>query len=311
MSKYNHLKSIPIENIPSEDMGRAIKEWSEGDESLEKFLWTCYQKNIKTSGCHAGSHPYIDFVDQDNFERISCLLDVTEKTAGSNILLSVDGGNPFSGPDWYKPTILIGLDTDSKEEADRYFENLNHSLLEEKEYQNTHAIFKLLDFFRKKDSSLMFRFVHTSNDKYSFYIESRVIPKDRYHYYDDLFEKAGFTEEVFEGSEDSDRHSWKVDGDNYLDFSSKLNSIVEFITSNYSIDRPNSEDEALSFVALARYKMRTLSEEEFMKWFEDKKVEFGILSSEEELQNLEDNQELHDMLDDNNDSLQETEKRIR
>lgn len=45
MSKYNHIKSISIESIPPKKIKRAIKEWAEGNESLEKLLHTCYKKN--------------------------------------------------------------------------------------------------------------------------------------------------------------------------------------------------------------------------------------------------------------------------
>lgn len=74
MSKYNNIKSIPIDSIPKEEIKIAIKEWAEGDESMEKLLLTCYDKGIKTSGCHAGAGSYIAFSYQEKINKISCLL---------------------------------------------------------------------------------------------------------------------------------------------------------------------------------------------------------------------------------------------
>ena len=83
MSKYNNMTSIPIDSIPKEEIAVAIKEWAEGDESLEKLLWCCYEKGIKTDGCHAGSHPYIAFCYSDDLDKLSCFFDVTQKTTDS------------------------------------------------------------------------------------------------------------------------------------------------------------------------------------------------------------------------------------
>ena len=101
MSKYNNIKSIPIESIPKEEIKIAIKEWAEGNKSLENLLWLCYEKNLKTSGSHAGARPFIDFKYQEglnNFKRreiiklcdvvvdgryIDGQKDITKKWAGS------------------------------------------------------------------------------------------------------------------------------------------------------------------------------------------------------------------------------------
>ena len=34
-SKYNHKESIPLDSIPKEELDQAIKEWSQGSESME------------------------------------------------------------------------------------------------------------------------------------------------------------------------------------------------------------------------------------------------------------------------------------
>lgn len=59
MSKYNNIKSIPIDSLSKEELKTAIHEWAEGDDAMERLLWAFYNKGIKTNGCHAGTRPYI------------------------------------------------------------------------------------------------------------------------------------------------------------------------------------------------------------------------------------------------------------
>jgi len=61
MSNYNNIKSISIDSLPKDEIKIVIKELTEGDESMEKLLWVCYDKEIKTDGYHAGTGTYIGF----------------------------------------------------------------------------------------------------------------------------------------------------------------------------------------------------------------------------------------------------------
>ena len=293
MSKYNKIKSIPIETIKKEEIPQAIKEWSEGDKSLEKLLWACYNNGIKTSGCHAGSGPYIDFEYQDDFEKIIPIIETAENKVGAQILIMIDGGNPFSGPDWYKPTIGIHLDTEYKDEVDVFFDELTNSLKNEN-IKNNHSMLRLLEFFSDKESALSLRFMHKEEGKYTFYIESRDIPKNRYDYYKKMFSESGLIEVVNNSDNLKNRHGWKIESDNLDDVLSKLNHATNHIISNYSLDIPKSEDEIISFIMLAKYMKRTSSENKFDEWLREQEIKYGIKPK------ADDNEkELHTMLNDN------------
>lgn len=250
MSKYNNIKSIPIESIPKEEIAQAISEWAEGDESLERLLWVRYKKEIKTNGCHAGTGPYIDFKDQDNLEKLIPILESAQNKVGVQILIMIDGGNPFSGPEWYKPSIGIRLDTEYKKEADAFFDDLTNSL-ENKSINKSHPMLRLLEYFKDKESALLLRFLHRQEDKYTFFIESRGIPKERYEYYNQLFRTVGFLEVVDYSDEIQDHHSWVIESDILDNLISKLNIATDYIINNYSLEVSQKEDEVISFIQQA------------------------------------------------------------
>jgi len=275
MSKYNNIKLIPIESIPKKEITKAIKEWSEGDKSMERLLWACYNEKIKTCGCHAGSRPYIEFKYQDNIKKIIPLIEVTQEQLDSQILIMLDGGNPFSGPEWYIPSIGFGLKTEYKDEADIYFDKLTESL-EDESNNKKHFLIELLKFFLEKETSLTLRFIHQKDNKYTFYIESKSITEERYKYYNNLFTRAGLEEGINKNEDMPNSHYWKIESNEISDIINKLNSITEYITNNFSYDIPKSEDEAISLSSLALYKKRILSEEEFNDWLDQKKNEYGI-----------------------------------
>ena len=307
MSKYNHIKSIPIESIPKEEISQAIKEWAEGDDSMEALLWACYHKKIKTNGCHAGSGPYISFKYQENIEALIPAFEVTEKELGSQILVSPDGGNPFSGPEWHLASIGLGIDTKNKKVADIYFDKLSESI-EKGSSKKEHYLLRLLEFFVGKESALAFRFTHDMNDKYSFCIESSGVSKERKEYYQDLFTKAGLTEIIKFKINPQDRRFWVIESNQLDEFLSKLDSITDFIIDNYILGLPKSEDEFYSFNNKALFKKRTLSEEEFNEWLMKKGIDFGIIKRKPE-DKEEKEQELDNMLKEGNQKQNDNNKK--
>lgn len=272
MSKYNHTKSIPIDCIPKTEIARAVKEWAEGDDALERLLWACYERGIRTSGCHAGAGPYIDFNYQDKISQHSRLIEVAQKIKGSQVLLNADGGNPFSGPEWYAPGISLGFDTQYKEEADICFDRLTESLEIISKKEEKHILIKLLEFLIGKESGLLLRFRHTEEDKYEFYIEAFSLGDNKNNYYNELFTKAGL-EEVPVDKDFSSLHMWKIESDSLKDISRQMESIIDYIINNYSLKLPTSENEIYSFRLKAIYMKRTLSEEQFEKWLNKMKKE--------------------------------------
>ena len=194
MSKYNHIKSIPIESIPKEEIYTAIKEWAEGDESMERFLIACYEKGIETTGCHAGERPYIGFKYKKNSYDLSGILSTTINIPGARIYMRIDGGNPFSGPDWDKSAITVGFDEIYQDEADQQIDKLTSVVEQNKSNEEWSSLINLMDFFLNKESGLCFRLVHTQNGEYVFKIESSAICEERYIYYNDLFSALGMSE---------------------------------------------------------------------------------------------------------------------
>ena len=274
MSKYNNMISIAIDSIPKEEISRAIKEWAEGDNSMERLLWTCYDKGIKTNGCHAGARPYISFAYQDNLERIIPLFEVTQEQSDSQILIQIDGGNPFSGTEWYIPSILFGINSEYKGETDEYLDKLNESLNIEDE-NKSNSLLNLLEFLLDKESALLLRFVHDKDNRYHFMIESHRISDNRYRYYNELFKGTELVEENLKDGP-SDKHFWTVGAADLDDILLKIESISKYIINNYSYDVPQNEEDAVSLLSLAKFKRRTLSEEEFDNWLNQKRVEYGL-----------------------------------
>lgn len=253
MSRYNHIKSIPVDSIPKRKIKRAIHEWAEGDKSLERLLTVCYEKEIKTSGCHAGAGPFIDFKDHENIKKIEVLFETVQKFENSQIAIMVDGGNPYSGPEWFIPTLGFGCFTKYKDEADIFFDTLTEEIEKEKEYNN-HPIMDLFRFFKNKETDIFLRFRHTKEDKYIFTIELPKTTDERLNYFKNIFKKAGLIEIPFD-IEKCPHHEWKLENDNLDNINNKIKEVYEYIKNNYNLDIP-TEDEIYNFKALVRYRMK-------------------------------------------------------
>ena len=274
MSKYNHQQSIPIESIPKDEIARAIKEWAEGDEAVERLLWACYNNNVKTNGSHVGARPYITFADNSDFDAISTLLETTMKIKGSQILITANAGNPFGGKDWYKPNIGIGFNVEYQDEADEIFNKLSNNLENKNNTGVANKFIDLYNFFNGKGSNLVFRFRHRDDDSCVFYVESGPIDDKRFKYYDQLIKENSFETSNSEMTVyDSRRHEWKIESNNLDDIITKINIFVDNFTSKFSYPAPSSEDEVLGFNELADFKRKTLSKEEFDLWLMKKEKE--------------------------------------
>lgn len=282
MSKYNHMQSIPVDSVPKDEINQAIKEWAEGDIALEKLLFACYQKGIKTSGCHAGSYPYIDFSYPNNLDKLTSILDTTQKTIGSQIYIMIDGGNPFAGEEWYKSVINVGLDTKYKEETDIYFDNLNKSLEKDINIEK-HPLLDLLNFFHDKETGLSLRFKHKEDNSYVFDIEGLIISNERYKYYNDVFTKSGLIDIVNE--QNNKRHEWKIESNNLEDILAKMNNVNNIIMSEYALEPETDETKIDNLTLLARLKKKNLNENEFNEWLIDEKKK-SILELEKIKKNL-------------------------
>lgn len=281
MSKYNNMKSIPIDSLTLDELKVAIKEWAEDDDSMERLLWVCKNKNIETMGCHAGGHPYIDFCVNNSKEDVIKLINVTFNKEKSQILISPDGGNPFSGHKWFVPSITLNIETKYKEEADEYFDSLSDTLLnKEKEnvldFELFSKIIDLYEFFTEKESCLAFRIKHEL-DNYIFSVE--VIKREKnFDYFNNLFVNAGLI--LDEERATKERNIWKMENSNKIEFSLTLKKVIKYIIDNYSLPLPINESEIKNFTALAHFKKREYGNtdegiKKFNKWLEIKRKERG------------------------------------
>lgn len=83
----------------------------------------------------------------------------------------LDGGNPFSGPEWYLPTIGIGIDTEYQDEADIYFNKLTDSLKTNSRKKN-YYLFQLLEFFYEQ---VQYNKRTLSEEKFNRWLEDKKI----------------------------------------------------------------------------------------------------------------------------------------
>lgn len=265
MSKFNNIKSIPIESISKEEIGIAIKEWSEGDSSLENLLWTCYNKGIKTDSCHAGKQSYISFSHDNDSKILSNIVNIIHNIKGSQCFICM-AGNPFSGPNWYLPTITIAFDTPYKDETDQYFDMIDE-LLKNNKKDDIHPLFKFFNYFLKQETNFTFRIRHLENDKFDFLIEHSLVSKERYEYYNNIFKSAGLTE--YKHPKVKIMHFWKIESNNLDEILLKVNIAAEYIANNsFKFEIPNNEEESLSFIEKALIMKKKLSKNEFEKWLQ-------------------------------------------
>ena len=270
MSKYNNMKSIPVSSIPKWRLKKAIHEWAEGSNALESLLTTCYKKNVKTSGSHAGVGPYIGFDYTKEADILANAFTVIEEIEDFQILLEPDGGNPLSGKDWYVPIITLGSFADSPEEVEKLFTKIEDKITEEKKENN--PLLDIFTFFIDKESGLSFRLRrydnHNKNNdkKYVFKIASKIVPKDREDYYKRILSNAGLTEIPF-NIEVCPYQEWKIESDDYNDIMSSIKDAADYIIMNYALEPPTSENEILDNQLLTRFKRKELNQKQIEKYF--------------------------------------------
>lgn len=282
MSKYNNGSSIPVNELSNEEREKAMKEWAEGDENLEKLLHICFEKGIETVGCHVGPKSYIQFCRNDeNYDFIN-MLNRAFKSKCSSIQANPDGALiPFSGQNWYEPSITIDFNAKNKNDTTNFFADLNDSLLSfenQDKISILNSFLDLCDFFEYKNSCLDFVLYHTEDDKYKFLVGLYRRPK-AFDYCNKLFETAGLQRE--DVSEDCPVNQWYLLSDDLEEFNDSLNKATNCIIENFSLEAPDLEELSSSnnFIALVRYarfksKNSIVEEQKFNEWLELKKEEY-------------------------------------
>lgn len=247
---------------------------------MENLLWSCYKKGIKTCGCHAGQHPYLSLHVNNSENEVIKLLNVVQKINDSKIIVSPDGGNPFSGNDWYKPDLTIYFRKKQKDEVDKIFDLLNASLNEEHFVDVENNLFiqllDLYDFFSYKESGLFFYAEYTNdyNYKFSILLFNRM---NKFDYFNNLFTTAGLSLEQY--NDQQDFKSWTIENKNLKELVSKVKKIIEYIISNYSLERPDSLEELKTLHEIALFKRREFGDslegkQKFEQWLQNERKKY-------------------------------------
>ena len=247
--KYNNLSSFDIYSLSNEELKIAIKQWAEGDLVLEELLWKCYKNGVETKGCHSGAMPYLDIAADRSKDKVKQMIDSVSNIDGFSVLISPDGGNPFSGDVFYKPSIgLVFLKTQYEHEGNAIFKTLSSSLDNNITNSNmSDAIVDLYSFFAGKESELYFRVIN-DNGVYTFFIESNSMIN--FDYFNELFTNIGLElKKDYCGV-------WHFSSNNIDEFGKKLEKVKNTLVSEYNLPLLDKLDERMSFNEMFRFLRR-------------------------------------------------------
>lgn len=158
---WNTGKSHPISLIPSTQLSEAIREWSEGNPHLERLLWACHDNGLVTAGSCAHV-PYLEFdIESCEIKSLNRLLFAMEQLNNFYIILLLKPGNPYSGPEWYKPRLTLRLSQKTSELEKNKIFNILTTALENKVINSpqTHIsnVLNWYEFLKDKGSELIIR----------------------------------------------------------------------------------------------------------------------------------------------------------
>ncbi len=271
MDRYNNGSSIPLEEV--DDIEEAIEHWAEGSTSLKKLLETCILKEgIETNGCHYGINPYLDFSVNDKHDIVAPLLTASAPNKKTQFLIMPDGGNPFSGALWYKPSLSLNLLTDSKEETNDMFDFWRdtierHHIDSPLSFGNT--LLAYYDFFAGKESRTLLRYRNPENEDPCFRLE--LTGKNPDSSLSPLYQQAGFS--LNEEYSREDFQVFEISAKTPELLAQKMHSSLEVIQKGWSLELPTEEKEDMSIHERALFKKREWGDSEegkalFNEWLQ-------------------------------------------
>ena len=252
--KWNTGASVPIHSLTHNELKEAIHEWAEGSEELERLLWTCYTKGLETGGCHIGKYNnYLEFyINATSTEQLKRVLSTAESYGFAETFMMF-GGNPLSGPNWYRTSISV--DCLIPEKVDEFYARLNRTLIDE-EANNSARCFGLMlefaEFFEDKLADINFRMKVRNHTLYEFFIE-KYKGRHNWAYLDELFSSFGMLQKK---AEDAPFVWWYFKGESEKDFYDTVKNILEGIRSKWSVETPTEivDDKDFNFNALLMQK---------------------------------------------------------
>ena len=290
MSKYNNFTSIPVESIPKEEIEVAMKEWAEGSEGLYRLLKSCYLKNVKTNGCHAGNTgkhfelepgkafpPYLEFIyDMSKKEELIKLINATFLTGDCDLSINICPTNPYAGKNWInkKVSLDIAENNNTPQGCENYFDRLSTALVSEKEieginpvdptnYELINGIFEISNYLIEKNIFLDIRLVKDEKNGVKFSFENLCT-----RYYDEALENF-FVKIGLKGEDVASHHrKWSCNTTGLEELSEKIKEIqekikmIEFPSSKIIEDKMDTIEKNINinFNYLAFLKMRQLGD---------------------------------------------------
>ena len=236
-SKWNSGASVPIHSLTSEELKDAIHEWSEGSEELERLLWTCYRRGLETGGCHIGKYNnYLEFyISPESSEYLKRTLSVAESYGFAETFMMF-GGNPLSGPNWYRTSISV--DCLIPENVGGFYERINDALEGENSKVSARCfalMLEIAEFFEDKLADLNFRMKVRNHSEYEFFIE-KYKGRHNWDYLDELFSSFGMLQKK---AEDAPFVFWYLMSFSEEDFYNTLVIILNGIREKWSLEAPS------------------------------------------------------------------------
>ena len=254
--KYNTGKSLDIEQFSEEELREVIKDWSQGYESMEEFLWTCYNNGIKTFGSNMGSLTYVDFcMDNTDIELLKRILETSASKENITIIFQNGSNNPIGSDNLERETVSIWRECKNPNDSNMFIRDLTSEIKEDNQNNDTRVIDELFSFHNffvdnKSDINII-RMDYDEN--YSF----RIQPS--YYLYtsgilDDLISSAGLQKDGF--------RCWYLTASSLDELTEKIKECREkFIEANSpELQFPKKIKRGMNFYTIYQMKKREYGE---------------------------------------------------
>ena len=231
---------------------------------MEELLLLCNKNGWPTSGCDAGNHghhPYLDFNLENGFKKLEKVISAVwnfKEGSGIDILF---GGNPKSGPDWYKTTVDIY--PAKKKDAELFWQELVEVVNTEKYDPLTNScqyLLKIAEFLADKESGLRISLINGKTEETYNIQFSLAAEMYRWKYYTELFESVGFNTKEF--SDERPRIFWYLSVPNEEEVEEVLKKIFDTFVQKWSLELPTEVSEEMSFKTMAMVMRRKYGNDE-------------------------------------------------
>lgn len=285
MSKYNNATSISISTLSEDEILQAIKEWSEGSESLENLLLTCRANGIETFGSHSGRGtvgPYLDVVVNQSHDKIRNMLCTLKTLPEASVYICPDGTSALNAAiDWNKPTMALGISAQDKQSVDTFFYKLSESItrdgvISSSEVETFEHMLDFYDFFTGKESDTNLRLKYI-NGQYVFSVEPFKYRKDLSDM-DTLFKDAGL---IKDNSYYGMYNSWQLTAATPEEFNEKISQCKNVIIDGWPLSLHSEIVEGMSYNTIAHVVQRRFGDsiegkKQFEEWLEAYRIIYAI-----------------------------------